>query len=267
MSSHLSSIGFPVASHEELVALARRITDDAVRVSTPRGDYVRYRGEGGEELWLQLDHDGDLVGLTPHFAGKSRVRVALTDRLSRRSDSALDGAFHGWADPATDDPRSGCYPFVFDCPDAASRPALALPALVDVQLVAFAHEIEVFDSVEEYDARQDVETEEDEQPVSFASQSFVPASLFGDEERPADTPQDEPPPAYAFFSGHVIEARRVKNALTGGEYHWILVETYGATIDVVVDRSLLETEPRPGGVVSGSFWLSGRILEVHGRSS
>jgi hypothetical protein len=38
------------------------------------------------------------------------------------------------------------------------------------------------------------------------------------------------------------------------------VDTLGGTFDVVIDPELLPDRPRAGNVVSGWFWLSGRLL-------
>ncbi len=91
--------------------------------------------------------------------------------------------------------------------------------------------------------------------MKFASQSFIPSGLF---KSPDD---DSPPRAEAFFTGHVLEAERRTNALTEMDFIWCLVETLGGVFDVVIDPQLLPEVPRVGGVIQGSFWLSGRILK------
>lgn len=58
-------------------------------------------------------------------------------------------AFHGWADPDDGNPESGAYPFVFDAPDYILHDAVKLPAVFDVQLAAFAHELDAYASDEE----------------------------------------------------------------------------------------------------------------------
>ena len=117
--------------------------------------------------------------MNPHFSGKSAIRVGLTASLPSDGPSELDGAFHGWADPAGEEPESGSYPFVFDAPDFRLYDGLIVPALVVVQVAAFAHEIEAFKSVVAYESSQTGEPK-------FASQSFIPSGLFTSEgEGPA----------------------------------------------------------------------------------
>ena len=92
--------------------------------------------------------------------------------------------------------------------------------------------------------------------LSFASQSFIPSGLISPSGDPVD-----PPEPHALFVGHVVEAEQRHNAVTGRPFWWALVETIGGTFDVVIDPELLDEQPRPGHVLSGWFWLSGRLQE------
>ena len=194
MASHFSAIGFDVTSEEELTSLAERVTDRAEIIEVKAGRYLRWAPGTGEQLWLQLDRQGRLVGVNPHFTGRSSVQVGVRARVSRESDTPLDGAFHGWANPSGDASDSGEYPFVFDCPDAAAYVDLTLPGLATAQVAAFAHEVSVYESAEAYDAWQAA------QELKFASQSVIPSGLFS-----PGGEATEPPQAYAIFTGHVVE--------------------------------------------------------------
>ena len=251
MASHFSSIGFPLRTEEEYVALAQQVSGDAQALPTKVGHYLRWSGSAGEELWLQVDGNGSLIGMVPHFTGKSAARVGITERVTRPSDNSLDGAFHGWASPAGDVPTDGTYPFVFDLPDAATHADLVLPAIVDTQIAAFAHEISVYDSEDAFMAAQA------DQSVKFAAQSFIPSGLFA-----PDGTQPAAPEAMAIFTGVVLESAVCRNAVTDALYLWALVDTVGGSFDVVADPELLPQPPPAGGILSGTFWLSGRLLNV-----
>lgn len=247
MASNFSTIGLPIASQEDLSALADRIGPLAERLAAPGGAYFRWSDPSGAEIWLQVSANNELIGMNPHYAGQSAVRVGLTARLASAGPSELDGSFHGWADPAGDAPDTGCYPFVFDAPDYRLHEELSLPARKDVQIAAFAHEITAFETVAAYEASQTGD-------LKYASQSFIPSGLF--------TPAGDstvPPQARAIFTGHVLVAEEKINVLTGRAFYWALVETLGGTYDLVIDSSLLPGAPAVGGVISGSFWLSGVI--------
>lgn len=107
MPSLLSAIGLPVTSRDEHLELANRVVDSCASFDASGGRYLHWSSPGGAELWLQVDNENNLLGMNPHFSGKSRVRVGLTNRLVRPDEAELDGAFHGWADPASDERESG----------------------------------------------------------------------------------------------------------------------------------------------------------------
>ena len=76
---------------------------------------------------------------------------------------------------------------------------------------------------------------------------------------PDGTPRDPPEP-HALIAGHVLEAATRVNSISGVPYWWALVETVGGTFDAVIDPELLADAPRPGNVLAGWFWLSGRLM-------
>ena len=248
-----STIGLPVASVKDMNALANRVGPLAERLAAPSGVYFRWSDPSGAEIWLQVNANNELIGMNPHYAGRSAVRVGLTARLPSAGPSEFDGSFHGWADPAGYAPDTGCYPFVFDAPDYQLYEELSLPARKEVQIAAFAHEITAFETVAAYEASQTGD-------LKYGSQSFIPSGLF--------TPAGDstiPPEARAIFAGHVLAADEKINVLTGRAFYWALVETLGGAYDVVIDSNLLPGVPAVGGVISGSFWLSGRIIARYQR--
>jgi hypothetical protein len=93
----------------------------------------------------------ELIGMNPHYAGRSAVPVTLTARVG---PSELDGSFRGWVNPEGDAPATGYYEFVFDAPDYRLHEELSLPVLKEVQIAAFAHEIAGFETVAAYEASQ-----------------------------------------------------------------------------------------------------------------
>ncbi len=217
---------------------------DAERFPTPLGTYLRWADRSGGELWIQLNADNELVGVNPHFGGRSRVRVLLTHRLETDNSNTLDGRFHGWADPAkAEAEQSGAYPFLFDAPDAAQHTELQLPTEIDVQIAAFAHDVQVFASAKAFDASQTGDAWQ-------TSQTFIPSGLLG---------SDDGLRAEAAFTGHILRTERRTNHLTGSPFVWCLVNSTGGSFDIVADPELLPQLPPVGGVITGTFWLTGRI--------
>ena len=99
MPSQFSSLGFEVSSGEDLAALASRVADRADTIHVADGQYLKWAPPSGEQLWLQVSNSGDAMGMNPHFAGKSAVRVGIEARVTRATHTPLDGTWLGWANP------------------------------------------------------------------------------------------------------------------------------------------------------------------------
>ncbi len=250
--SNLSDIGFPVRHEGDVNDVIMSVLNHVGEVRCPRGFYLKFSDKSGAEIYLQGNFDQELVGFNPHFAGKSKRKVALTEVIEREA-SELDGGFHAWANPQDEtNPESGEYPFVFDLPDFRTVPNLQLPQTAEIQLTAFAsNDFKIFASEKEFDENQDAEE------IKSASKSFIPSGLFTPDEATKET---VPPRPIGIFAGEIKEFELKTNSLTNAEFYWFLVETLGGEVDVVSDPKWIETEPKIGGIVSGQFWLSGRIL-------
>ena len=246
MPSHYSSLGFRFRSVEELEEFATRATDDADVIETPYGTYYRWRSASGAEIWFQADNDNQGVGAHPHFGGSSVMPIRATAVVRRPDDTVLDGAFHVWANPGTE-ADSGDYPFVFDCANFCEYADVPLPATGRVQVAAFAHALSFFDSEAAFMASQ-------QRKPGFASRSFIPSGLFGEK---GDLPRSE-----AIFTGHVLAAEKKRNEAFGLDFLQASVETLGGVLDVVADPALLGVTPQAGGILHGTFWLSGHVLEL-----
>jgi hypothetical protein len=248
MPSQFSAIGFSITSGEDLAALASRVAGHAERISTPPGEYLKWAPPSGEQLWLQISPAGDAMGMSAHFAGMSSIRLAVEARVTRPTHTPLDGTFLAWANPPADASTGGDYPFAFDCPDAATHLALALPAIVTAQVAAFAQEVSLYESPAAFESSQRAAG------LTVASRSFIPSGLISPHGEPVT-----PPESHALIAGHVIEASMRVNAISGAHYWWALVDSVGGTFDVVIDPESLADQPRAGQVLSGWFWLSGRL--------
>jgi hypothetical protein len=246
--SNLSDIGFPAQTGKEFGQLIALVATDGEKLISEKGVYLKYADPSGAELYCQLNKKNEILGMNPHYSGKSKFDVSLTAKVER-SESALDGAFHAWAAPKkSEDPESGLYPFVFDLPDFYTLPAFKFPHYTHIQLSAFAQtEFELFTSEESF-------TESQKEGIKFGPKSFISIGLFSNKE------DNISPEAYALFNGIIVEWERKTNKNTGKYFYWILTETLGGMIDVIADPKLIKQEPEKGWIVSGEFWLSGRIL-------
>lgn len=248
MPSHFSTIGMPVSSMEDINNLAKAVALQTKQLPSVDGTYLQWRSACGAELWLQIDVNREYAGINPHFHGPARMRVGLTAYMPSETPSVLDGSFHGWSEPAKQEDSeemSGTYPFVFDAPDSSVHRNLTLPKIVDVQIAAFAHEIALFENEAAFYASHT------EDSLKMSSESFIPSGLFGEREGTK---------ALGLFVGKILAVEHKTNSLTQVSYWWVLVQTLGGQFDVVIDPALLDSPPVVGGLVQGSFWLSGRIL-------
>lgn len=248
MATHFSTIGFPVESEDDMYELAEKASESAEEIPCDSGRYLKWSSPEGAQLWLQVDGDNDLVGMTPSFSGESVMNVNITNEVTRSTNSSFEGAVHGWANP--DGLGGGDYPFVFDLVDKALYGALEYPFISEVVLSAFAHELTVYSSEQEYDAMASDEPK-------FAAESFIPAGLFTEEDATSEDGAEAQ--SFAVLTGRILKHNEYTNTLSGARYHWALVKTLGGTIDLVFDPELVEKPLEVGGVVSGYFWIIGKI--------
>ncbi|HEX6036522.1 hypothetical protein [Longimicrobium sp.] len=244
MPNHFEAVGFAVRDDAQLADVAVRAAEEGASVLTRAGEYRRWAPGGGAELWVQLDGN-HIVGLTPHFAGDTSLRAGIVGRVAHPEDTALEGALHAWANPPQVGPAdTGDYPFIVAVPDFRALDRLRFPSVARVQVAAFAHELRVYPSGEAY---------LDAQPsgIRFAEESFIPLGMFTDDENAVPEP-------VAVLSGRVLAAGRRTNP-AGGDFWWMHVRTLGGEMDVVAEPALVDAEPVAGGVVSGTFYLSGRV--------
>ena len=249
--SNLSDIGFPTPDEQAVNEMIMHVLEVAKPEKVAHGFYLVYTDSSGAEIYLQGNLEQELVGFNPHFAGKSRRTVGLT-RAIERDSSALDGGYHAWANPQEGLGEEGDYPFVFDVPDFRGSEIKDFPKLAEIQLTAFgSNDFQVFESEDDYQASQESE-------LKYASKMFVPVGLFAFDEKDGSIDLSTVRPV-GRLAGEIREFELRTNELSGENFYWLLVETLGGETDVVVDPKYVPVEPKIGGIVSGTFWLSGRI--------
>lgn len=184
------------------------------------------------------------MGVNPHFKGRSSFRVGILELIDD-PEYLLDGRIQGWANPLEDNYEVGDFPFTFDTPNyRIVKGQLAKGMIRSFQITAFAHNIELFANEEAYDQAQHSEPH-------MAAESFIPGSIFEDEARISE----------AFFTGRILMSQAITNPLSGQDFVVMQVRTLGGILDVVADPTLLETEPAVDGIIQGTFWLSGVLIE------
>jgi hypothetical protein len=250
--SNLSDIGFPTPDEQAVNEMILHVLEVAKPVQTRRGVYLVYTDSSGAQIYLQGNFNQELIGFNPHFAGTSRRQVGLT-RAIERDSSELDGGFHAWANPGQGLSNEGDYPFVFDVPDFRTVEIAEFPRAAEIQLTAFAsNDFKIFAGEADYQSAQESE-------LRYASKMFVPVGLFAFDESDASVDLSVVRPV-GKLAGEIKEFELKTNELSGEKFYWFLIETLGGDVDVVVDPKYVPAEPQTGGIVSGTFWLSGRVL-------
>lgn len=250
MTNVFSAIGFDVQTEDAFGRAAVEAAERGEGVTVAGGTYLRWAPGAGVELWAQVDPRGAILGLNPHFAGETALTVAVVERIGRDAYGPLEGAFRVWVNPDEDDLESGEFPFVFDAPEFRAHDGARLPALAEVQVAAFARELQAYASEEAYYEAQT-------SALKLAAESFIPSGMFDFADGAAD--ERAAPLAEAIFGGRVLATEARVNPATGNAFRWIRVRTLGGEVDVVADPALVEGEVVEGGTVSGTFWLSGRL--------
>lgn len=259
MPSHFTMLGFPAETREEIGSLMYEAARYSDSYDAPSGFYAQFAA-GEVELWIQSVPDGTkrrIVGINPHYSGNSRMLVKVIKTVVD-PEFPLDGAFYAWANPPEDETSGGDYPFVFKVPDYEIALAkLTLPAVVTVQIAAFARRLDCFETDESY--REWQKGAENSGEHGLATEAFIPTGLFIAQEK-----ENKQPTAEALFSGHIEVAELRTNPVTNRQFQYLSVKTFGGTFDIITDPQIVQGQPLVGGVVEGSFWLSGKILGDRG---
>ena len=203
MPNSFTSIVFATDATEAFFALTERALERSEKTEVADGTAWRWACPSGAELWQHVDQSGRPVGLVPYFDGNSVVVARLDARVTWPDRAAAIGGFQAFALWFEGDDSGWAYPFVFEAPDFPCHAALDLPAAVAVRIAAFAEAITVHASVAAYRATK-------AGAPGLASQAVIPCGMF----EPGGTPI-EPPQPTAIINGHVRQARRRVNSLSG----------------------------------------------------
>jgi hypothetical protein len=255
MTTPLSSIGFKLHSQEDSWQLATVVAEKGRRVGTADGNYVVLTTECGPELWAKLDSDNRPYAILPHFAGQAQSQILLTSRV-KYNDRPLDGRLMGWINPNQNTPGfggpPGDYPLLFEAPDYAYYTFVEVPCTVNVQLAAFAQKLDVYSSLTDYNNKVG---------RTWDAETLLASGAAGAHGQQG--PGKSPHANEAFINGVVEATATYENPLTHSHFVWCRLKVMHGYFDVCIDPTLLEAAVTPGAVLSGAFWLSGRLIFNH----
>lgn len=235
--SHFSDIGFHINTPEDFDRLLTSAVSFGEVLPARRGTYVLWSPDGAIEMWVQTNHEDQVVGVNPHYNGRGRLTLTV-EATHWNEDIPLDGSLIG---SGTMEPLR----LMVDMPDFDLVEAQLIPdSEVTLQIAAFAHTLAAFSDEADFAAN----SYKMESGEGFAPESLVPTGLFLEEAT-----------AEVFLSGRVIQAEQRVNPITKAAFWHVLAQTFGGTLDVVADPALVNGEPQAGGLVQGTFWLSARL--------
>jgi len=207
---------------------------------------LRWTDPSGAELWIYVDETGAMRSVQPHFAGGTRITLELQDLVERPDISPFDGGFIALTRTGGTNPNlGGGFPVIFDAPDFPDVKDAFLTARHDVELAAFAVELNAYESEEAFK-----EAQPEMKPLEVPA--FIPAGLLG-------LTRSNTPTAHALMVGRLLEWEEVTNGLTGRRFYKALMETPAGPMVLIVEPDLLPEIPERGSVLQAGAWISGRI--------
>jgi len=247
VADHLAALGIGSDSEEERRDQVRRILKSS-RPQSRRADSMtlRWTDPSGAELWIYVDETGAMKSVQPHFAGGPRISMEIQDVVERPDISPFDGGFLALTQTGGTNPSlGGGFPVVFDSPDFPDVKGASLTSKHDVELAAFAVELNAYATEDDFK-----EAQPEMKPLDIPA--FIPAGLLG-------TTQGDSPTAHALMVGRLLEGERVTNELTGQVYYKVIMETPAGPISLIVETDLMQEMPETGSVLQVGAWISGRL--------
>ncbi|MBH5329454.1 hypothetical protein H9Q10_07215 [Eikenella sp. S3360] len=257
--NHFSAIGLHTQNQDDLIEFINRCIEQIEQgrpgCQSSEGQsagYHVYTDPSGAQLWIITDQDGSILTVEPGLAAQSTQTIGIQGSRGHEDGT---GDLHVWINGNQFDENGACisgdYPLLFSQPDFQTLPpdfpAQSLPA----RLYAIAEEAECFESPEAYEAMQESQPEGE---IQYAANSIIPTGLFVSENDPDAGPQPT-----AFFNGTVTAAETRTNQLSGQKFYWCRLATYCMEIEAVFPLEMLEHAPAAGNLISGHYWLGGRI--------
>lgn len=247
MADHLAALGIGSDSQEERQDQVRRILKNS-RPQSQRGDSMtlRWTDGSGAELWIYVDETGSMKSVQPHFSGGTRIQLELQEILERSEISPFDGGFLGLTQTGGTNPKlGGGFPVIFDAPDFPDVKEAFLTAKHDVELVAFAVELNAYETEEAFK-----EAQPEMKPLDVPA--FIPAGLLG-------MSQGGTPTAHALMVGRLLGTEKLTNQLTNQPFYRVLMETPAGPLALLVEPDLMPAQVADGSILQVGAWISGRI--------
>lgn len=247
MPSHCSDMGFSFNNADEYTAFLQKIFDGGKDVPSKNGNYRKIVIDEKIEFWIQRMRSGlfkrksRIAGVEFHFSSANSTLVRFDHWIKPKEN--LSGEAYVWAIYNGEE----LFPMVINMPDADLHIGLKNGDKIKVQLACFSEETSLFDTKEDYEKSQTTEPK-------YSAEFFIPSGTFS----PDGT--EKKPTSDIMFSGYILSAEKRTNSYTSEGYYYFAVRCQGIVFDVLADTAFITREPKIGGILSGSFWVSGKVV-------
>jgi hypothetical protein len=247
--SHFNAVGFSIGSQIEFERLLKMAFESGQAVPIHNGRYVVWEPGEGVQLWVKVK-DRVVLGCSPHYQGEGTLKVEVQGFYSRPEDiAATDGALIGTVIPV--DAASASFPLVADVPGfEATASRVAAPQTVAVQATGFAREMNCFADSDAFAKCQGTTAISDTEFFRFPGMTAAPSA-------------EALIPAEVRITARVLKASLRINPVTQQSFIALVIAAPGGgTIDIAANPQVASGELLPGGIIQGTFWLSGRVLDT-----
>jgi len=238
--NHFDCVGLEVPDAQAYVDFAAWVLANAPSTrdrAAGRAETV-WTDDSGARFAVEVSDEPAIVGSRPSYAGRTR----LPFRAGRwvRADTVVGEVLAG---------ESSLYPLAVEIENPVAARQLSLADVVAVELTAFAEVLTVHADEDAFRSAQTAQPR-------FVPRSLVPSGLVSADGEPRE------PRAEILMNGRVGAAVPRRNKHTGRTFWHAAVRTLGGDIDVVAAPEQAPAGLALGNIVSGSFWVVGRLVPV-----
>ncbi|MEW5822554.1 MAG: hypothetical protein AB1782_20340 [Cyanobacteriota bacterium] len=246
--THLSTIGYShIDNNIEFEKICSNILKTGYKYSISNGTggaYYKLSNPEGPELWIGVNRNGEFETFIPNFASQNINKVIINEVITN-PDIPFEGVYVAKIFPS--DNTKEFFPLIFETPHHLLMAYDNYPKEVQLSLSAFAENIKVFNSEEEFKLSQDGE-------ITFATESFFPVGQIISDEMNSIVPE-----ATAHINGIIKNASLLTNSRTSENFYNITVSTLNLYIDIIADTTLIKDTLQPGSIASVNAWMVGKF--------
>ncbi|WP_254624125.1 hypothetical protein [Myxococcus sp. CA033] len=243
MANHFACIGIHANDKVAFGRVMDSLLEHTTVAGTTRDHELKvWSDTSGASYSFVFNHSHKAQCAIPSFRAESRLRVRATDFALHESCRLCDPL----KAEMVDSEGHVLYPFATQLDDLALVRERIRPGMVlELAPCAFAESLQAWPDEAAY------LTSRKPGKALRGSKLFIPnpASLLSKSSTP---PPVEP---RAYFAGQVEAADVRTNGVTGHQFQYALVRTYGGTYDVLAAADEATPQLRPGNIVRGTFWL------------